>query len=122
MGSLYNLYSLPALTSTMKAICLLVLFCLIVSASAEPKTDQELLCNVCVDVVTDLDEWITDDKTEQEIVEFVEQLCTALGSILPDLEATCIALIESQLPAIIDSLINDYVDPQEVCNSIGACP
>merc|ERR1712168_628606 len=110
------------LTSIMKVLSLLAIFSLIVAVSSRPKTEQELLCTVCVDVVADLAEWVTSDTTEQEIVDFVEQLCTALGSLLPDLEATCVALIESQLPAIIDGIINDYVNPQEVCNNIGVCP
>ena len=50
------------------------------------------------------------------------QICSALGAILPDLVATCNALVESQLPAIIDGLVNDNLNPQEVCNSIAACP
>ena len=35
---------------------------------------NELLCSLCVDIVTDLDEFITSDTTEQQIVEFVEQV------------------------------------------------
>jgi hypothetical protein len=38
------------------------------------------------------------------------------------LQATCDALIESQLPAIIDGLVNDNLNPQEVCLKIAACP
>ena len=84
-------------------------------------------------MVTDIDEFLTSDTTEQQIVEFVEQvlpisllhppqLCAALGAILPDFEATCNALVESQLPAIIDGLVNDNLNPQEVCVAIAACP
>merc|ERR1712055_1213783 len=83
----------------MKAVFVL-LSCLMASAMCAPKND--LTCSICVD--------------------FVEQICAALGAILPDLVATCNALVESQLPAIIDGLVNDNLNPQEVCNSIGACP
>ena len=37
-------------------------------------------------------------------------------------QATCNALVESQLPAIIDGLVNDNLNPQEVCVKIAACP
>ena len=50
------------------------------------------------------------------------QICKALGQILPDLEATCNALVEAQLPSIIDGLVEQNLNPQEVCNSIMACP
>merc|ERR1712027_21728 len=104
---------------TMKIITLL-LTSLIMGCLCAPKND--LTCSICVDVVTDLDNFITSDTTEQQIIDFVEQICSALGAILPDLVATCNALVESQLPAIIDGLVNDNLNPQEVCNSIGACP
>merc|ERR1739838_345416 len=100
---------------TMKAV-LAILSCLLASTLSAPKND--LTCSICVDVVTDIDNFITSDTTEQQIVEFVEQICTALGAILPDLVATCNALVESQLPAIIDGLVNDNLNPQEVCDSI----
>merc|ERR1712189_3413 len=103
----------------MKAV-LVLLSCLLATAFSAPKND--LTCSICVDIVTDLDNFITSDTTEQEIVHFVEQICEALGAILPDLVATCNALVESQLPAIIEGLVNDNLNPREVCNAIAACP
>merc|ERR1712226_393462 len=84
-----------------------------------PPLPRSLTCDICVDVVTDLDEWLTSDTTEQQIVEWVEQVCSFLSAIVP--EAICKSLIEAQLPAIIDGLVNDNLNPQEVCTSIGAC-
>merc|ERR1739838_1257924 len=89
---------------TMKAV-LAILSCLLASTLSAPKND--LTCSICVDVVTDIDNFITSDTTEQQIVEFVEQICSAL--------------VESQLPAIIDGLVSDNLNPQEVCDSIMAC-
>merc|ERR1712098_943930 len=111
MGTIIN--------TEMKAVFVL-LSCLMATALCAPKND--LACSICVDIVTDLDNFITSDTTEQQIVEFVEQICSALGAILPDLVATRNALVESQLPAIIDGLVNDNLNPQEVCNAIAACP
>merc|ERR1711955_22319 len=80
----------PQSYSIMKS--LVALLALIACASSlvlpQEKADNELLCSICVDLVTDLDNFITDDKTEQQIVEFVEQICHALGAISKDLEAT----------------------------------
>merc|ERR1711910_305341 len=101
------------------SLCVLLLSMVLTTLSV-PTND--LTCSICVDVVTDLDNFITSDTTEQQIVEFVEQICSALGSILPDLEATCKALVEAQLPATIDGLVEQNLNPQEVCNSIMACP
>merc|ERR1739845_77841 len=88
-----------------------------------PRPRNELTCQICVDIVTDLDNWLTDDKTEQEIVDFVKQLCAALGQLIPGFQATCDFLIESQLPSIIDGLVNDNLDPTTICTqTLGACP
>ncbi len=35
---------------------------------------NELTCDICIDIITDIDEWLTSDKTEQEIVDFVSQV------------------------------------------------
>merc|ERR1711997_1072392 len=82
----------------------------------EPK---DLLCDICIDVITDLDQWLTSDSTEDQIVEWIEQVGDLLSALVP--EAICKSLIESQIPAIIDGLVNDNLNPQELCNSIGAC-
>merc|ERR1712037_1072523 len=82
----------------------------------EPK---DLLCDICIDVITDLDQWLTSDSTEDQIVEWIEQVCDLLSALVP--EAICKSLIESQIPAIIDGLVNDNLNPQELCSSIGAC-
>merc|ERR1712107_260735 len=82
----------------------------------EPK---DLLCDICIDVITDLDQWLTSDTTEDQIVEWIEQVFDLLSVLVP--EAICKSLIESQIPAIIDGLVNDNLDPQELCGSIGAC-
>merc|ERR1712038_1745935 len=75
--------------------------------------------DICIDVITDLDQWLTSDSTEDQIVEWIEQVCDLLSAIVP--EAICKSLIESQIPAIIDGLVNDNLNPQELCSSIGAC-
>merc|ERR1712233_103487 len=111
-----------ASTINMKIPHILLLASLLVSGSSIPKVGNSLTCAICIDLVTDIDEFLTSDTTEDQIVQFVEQLCKALGTILPDFEATCNALVESQLPAIIDGLVNDNLNPQQICTNIAACP
>merc|ERR1712228_269799 len=111
----------PSLAFGMK-IALFLLTCILASVSSKPKDGNALTCAICIDLVTDIDEFLTSDTTEDQIVQFVEQLCKALGTILPDFEAACNALVESQLPAIIDGLVNDNLNPQQICTNIAACP
>merc|ERR1719427_2351713 len=100
---------------------LIAVLCLGALVQASRDLIDDLLCNVCLDVVTDLDEWLTSDATEGEIIHFMESLCTALGAILQDLEDICIDLMESELPAIIEGLVEDNLDPATVCYNIYAC-
>jgi len=83
---------------------------------------NELSCTLCTDIMTDIDNWITDEKSEAEIIAFVEQLCDHLGMILPEFTDACKNLMETQLPAIIDGLVNDNLDPAQVCTQLGLCP
>merc|ERR1712049_4085 len=102
---------------------LVVLSCLLGLALSAPKSKNELTCNICTDVINDLSEWVTSDTTEQEIIVFLEDsLCYALGLILPDLEAPCRELIEAQLPAIIEGIVNDNLNATQICTDIFACP
>jgi len=92
-------------------------------AAAGPNMPRsELTCQICTDVITDLDEWLVSAPTEQEIIDFVEELCKALGLLLPDLEASCNNIVETQLPEIIEGLVNDNLNPTDVCTILAACP
>ena len=51
------------------AAALLLLSSLVAGQAEQPK---DLLCDICVDIVTDLDEWITSDSTMDDIINFVE--------------------------------------------------
>merc|ERR1712038_1843036 len=115
---------IPTTTLTVhseKMVKLLVALLFLAGASQARGLEKGLLCDVCVDVVTDLDEFITSDTTIDEILKFVEEICHALGAIDPTLETLCVSLVEAQLPDIINGLVEDNLNPAEVCTAIGAC-
>merc|ERR1712168_1419470 len=100
---------------------LILVACL--AASAIPQTRNQLTCDICVDIITDLDNFITSDTTEQQIIDFVKEICHALGQIISGFEATCNLLVTSQLPGIIEGIVNDNLNPTQVCTDVlGACP
>merc|ERR1712083_1208914 len=105
---------------------ILILLCSVLIASTfafVPKSRNNLTCSICLDIITDLDNFITSDTTEDQIVAFAKEICHTLGSLLgATLEAQCNALMEAQLPGIIDQIVNDNLNPQQICDSIGLCP
>ena len=110
-------------TSKMMKVAFFLLSALVASSLAVPKSRNELTCSICIDIITDLDNFITSDTTEDQIVQFFKELCHTLGGLLgASIEEQCNALMETQLPAIIDGLVNDNLNPQQVCDSIGMCP
>ena len=57
--------------SKMKAAFFL-LSALVATSFAVPKSRNELTCSICIDIITDLDNFITSDTTEDQIVAFAK--------------------------------------------------
>ena len=55
-----------------KFLALLAVAGLSQAALTKDVQPKDVLCDICVDVVTDVDNWITDSHTIDEIVHFVE--------------------------------------------------
>jgi len=93
----------------------LLLFLLMVSSPlATPSQSGEgELCDICIDLVTVLEEWITDETTADEIAAFVEQFCSALGP----LASVCEGLIEANLPDLLANIAAG-LPPYKVCSSV----
>merc|ERR1711931_290630 len=111
--------------STLKMKVLSVFSCLVAATLAMPNQSaidtrmaNDEVCGVCKVAITKFDEWITSDKTEAEIVQVVDQICHTLGSLIAGFEETCISLVESQLPAIIEGLVEDKLNPTQVCTDM----
>merc|ERR1712240_837012 len=109
--------------STMWILLMILPFLLsAVGAQGPPQPhskSQDLVCDICIEAVTQFDEWLTEDSTETEIIHWVEQICGAISHIVP--VGTCKLVIEFNLPSIIDGLVNDYLKPKDVCITLTAC-
>ena len=59
---------------------LLVVFsCLVASTLSLPRESNDLTCSICVDVVTDIDQFITDDTTIEQIMDFAKQVSSYIS-------------------------------------------
>lgn len=78
---------------------------------------NDFKCAACEYIASLAEQFISSNRTEQEIVSFVEKVCKFLPG---SLQAECDQIIESYGPAIIDFLINKE-DPKTLCSQIGLC-
>ena len=52
----------------------------------------------------------------------IEETLDGICSIAGDLQAVCEGFINSNLENVIDLLVNEYLNPEEVCTQLSACP
>merc|ERR1719264_906193 len=62
----------------------LLISALVASTFAAPKATNDLTCTICVDVITDLDNFITDATTEDQIMAFFKEICHSLDNFITD--------------------------------------
>merc|ERR1711973_87682 len=119
MGLDSLLQEIPKMKSMLS---LLILASLMLTETSATSTNNELTCTICVDIVTEIDNWITSDKTEEEILNFFNQICLAADQLFPGLGATCTNFLFNNGPGIINSLVNENLNPTEVCTGLTLCP
>ena len=89
---------------------------------SESKKNTNPICEICKYLVNDIDEQLLDGATQDDIVAGVEKICGPLDSIIQGATHACQVIIETLLPEIIDLIVNNQLDPQAVCHSLGLCP
>ena len=62
--------------SEMKLVFAVLFLAVAVSglSGPNPAPSNVLFCNICVDIVTDIDEFLVSEPTEQAVIEFVAQV------------------------------------------------
>merc|ERR1711887_131130 len=88
--------------------------------SALPR--NELTCEICIDIITDIDNFITSDTTEEEILAFFNQICDVVDQLFPGLGQTCTGFLNNNGPGIIESIVNENLNPSDICDMLTACP
>merc|ERR1712002_1431152 len=107
--------------SNMNLFYLLGVFAVIISTLVPPSSAQARIgaCEMCQDIVTAIDQFLIDGATEQDIIDAVTGMCANLGSLLQGL---CEKMIGEKLTQIIEDLVNNHMQPQEVCEQLKMCP
>merc|ERR1711970_1500025 len=111
-------YTTTSIRSSMKSA--LAFLCL--AALLAPSRASAITCQICVDIVTDIDNFITSETTEDDILAFFNQICEAVDQLLPGLGQTCTDFLNNNGPGIIESIVNENLNPTEVCTKLTLCP
>uniref|UniRef100_H2ZIM4 Prosaposin n=1 Tax=Ciona savignyi TaxID=51511 RepID=H2ZIM4_CIOSA len=81
------------------------------------KVSDSTVCDLCKLVAEQLDNLLTNNSTEAEIVAAVEKVCTILPS---SVEVECRQLID-QYGSVIINLLAQEVTPSKLCDALGLC-
>jgi len=84
---------------------------------AQQTVSEKPSCVFCEYVVTQLKTYLKDGQTEEEIKEFVDEICTKLPS---SLRGQCTKFVDTYEPLLVDLLVND-LEPSQVCKEIKLC-
>ncbi|XP_005068906.2 proactivator polypeptide-like 1 [Mesocricetus auratus] len=75
-----------------------------------------LTCDVCLNVIQEVDKWLMTNSTEALITHALERVC----SIMPEsLVQQCVTLVETYSPSLVQLV--SRVTPEKVCETIRLC-
>lgn len=87
-------------------------------ASVPPKKPTDEECDICKVVVKFVYNELQDNKTEEEVKNVLDKVCT----LLPDsLKQTCINTVNTYYDQLVE-LIVQGLSPEQVCQELGLCP
>merc|ERR1712002_832667 len=115
--------------STMKTSlvisCLIAALLIVPSQSAVSGTKDVLLkpaddmmCHFCETVVTKVDEALTSNLAEWEMVHLLNSLCRKIGILIPGFAHKCTSWVTENLPKIIEGIVEDNLSPNEICKEL----
>ncbi|XP_048579093.1 prosaposin [Nematostella vectensis] len=87
----------------------------VLKATYPVKTSTE--CVLCEFVMKELDDMLSKNSTQQEIIQAVEKVCSILPSTI---KSKCDQFVQEYGPALIE-ILEQEVSPKLVCTTLGLC-
>ncbi|XP_054993353.1 proactivator polypeptide-like 1 [Sorex araneus] len=82
----------------------------------EVQMQAGLTCEVCMQVVQELDQWLETNRTEALISHSLEQVCRFMP---PTIMQQCVTLVDSYSPSLVQLITR--VTPEKVCTAVHLC-
>merc|ERR1711971_1084222 len=107
-------------------ISLLFILLAVASSSAKPshgkEVKNEVSCTTCKILIHAITNYMTDPANEAALGDNLRQICSLLFANDPTTLGECDAWIVEYTDDIIELLVNQYLDPEQVCTAIEFCP
>jgi len=87
------------------------------NALIKQSSSDDVNCDFCQNVVTNIKDILSGQPTELEIKYLVEDACHYLGSF----ENECVSISDEYLDSLF-TFIRQSLQPKELCQALGACP
>uniref|UniRef100_A0A8C9B219 Proactivator polypeptide-like 1 n=1 Tax=Prolemur simus TaxID=1328070 RepID=A0A8C9B219_PROSS len=84
--------------------------------SSELRMEPGLTCEVCLDVVQQLDQWLMSNSSEAMISHALERVCSVMPA---SVVRQCITLVDTYSPSLMQLVAK--VSPQKVCKTLRLC-
>ena len=103
-------------------IALLVCLFGIVAVQASPlqksEKPKDWACDVCLYVVREVDKYLANQATIDQILTIADQVCDLIGDQLPfGGVAGCKIYMQTQIPGIIQNLVENQLSPEAICKN-----
>jgi len=89
----------------------------VVKKHSNPNKPNTIQCEICKLVLSEVEKYITENSTEQQIEKALEQVCKSLPKAV---QAICVAFVQQYEAQIVELLIKQ-LPPEQVCAAIGLC-
>ncbi|XP_063968842.1 uncharacterized protein LOC129281952 isoform X2 [Lytechinus pictus] len=97
-------------------VCKVLQFCQEKKTSLQTNVNDDELCTLCKDAMTEANSFLSDVTIQQEVEDILLKFCPLLSEIFPN----CVQVVEDDIPSIFQFLIA-YLNP-DTCSEIGLCP
>ena len=79
---------------------------------------RDIACDLCLYVVGEVDKYLANDATIEQILTIADQVCDLIGDQLPFGGVDgCKIYMQSQIPGIIHNLVENQLSPEAICKS-----
>jgi len=94
-----------------------LLFLSITSIAYASPSNNSIYCPICELVITEAESYLTNNKTEQQLMTYLDSFCDKLPSGKKDL---CENIVQQGIPKVFE-YIQEKEDPQTVCTQLKLC-